>query len=159
MKKIKKTNVMRLLDSQDIDYRTYSYKAQKDHVDGITAAEAIGQDLDKVYKTLVCEAGSKDHYVFVIPVREELDLKKAARAVGEKSIHMIRVSDINKITGYIRGGCSPIGMKKDFKTIINIGARERETIIVSAGKIGQQVELSPEAFKEFIDVDFKDVIV
>lgn len=156
---MKKTNVMRLLDSKKIDYKTYEYEADKDHVDGLSVAKAVGLEVESVYKTLVCQGHSREYYVFVIPVAEELNLKKAAKAVGEKSIEMIRVADINKITGYIRGGCSPIGMKKPFKTIINSSAETRETIVVSAGKIGQQVELAPKEFQEFIDVDFQDIIM
>ncbi len=156
---MKKTNVMRLLDSKKIIYDYYEYKVDKDHVDGVSVAKDIGRDVEDVYKTLVAEGNSKEHYVFVIPVAEELDLKKAAGAVGEKSVHMIKVADINKLTGYIRGGCSPIGMKKDFKTVIDDTAVNRETIIVSAGKVGFQVEVNPNDFKEFIDVDFKNITV
>lgn len=156
---MKKTNVMRLLDSKNIEYKCYEYKADKDHVDGITVAASIGKQVNDVYKTLVCQGHSKEHYVFVIPVDEELNLKKAAAAVGEKSIAMIKVADINKITGYIRGGCSPIGMKKEFRTVINSSALDKDSIIVSAGKIGAQVEVGPKDFKEFLDLTFEDIIM
>ncbi len=159
MAKTKKTNVMRILDSENIGYKTYEYKADKDHLDGITVAKQIGLEVNRVYKTLVCQGHSKDHYVFVIPVAEELNLKKAAKAVGEKSVEMIRVADINKITGYIRGGCSPIGMKKSFKTVIDRSAVGLETIVVSAGKIGHQVEVNPRDFERLIDVSFENIIM
>ena len=158
MAKTKKTNAMRILDSENIGYKTYEYKADKDHLDGITVAKQIGLEVHRVYKTLVCQGHSRDHYVFVIPVAEELNLKKAAKAVAEKSVEMIRVADINKITGYIRGGCSPIGMKKNLKTVVDRSAEDLETIVVSAGKIGQQVEVDPRDLEKLIDVSFQDIV-
>lgn len=141
-KKIDKTNAMRLLDSNNINYYTYSY--EKDgNIDGILVANKLGKPLEQVFKTLVTQGSSKNYFVFIIPVAEELDLKAAAKAVGEKSVEMIKVSDITKVTGYIRGGCSPLAMKKPFKTVIDKSCENLETIIVSAGKIGAQIELSP----------------
>lgn len=151
-----KTNAMRILDKAKIHYEMYTYDPG-DGIDGISVAHKMGQDENKVYKTLVTK-GKNDYFVFVIPVAEELDLKKAAKSVGEKSVEMIAVKDINKVTGYIRGGCSPVGMKKQFKTVFNDTARELETFIVSGGRIGFQVELSPAALTELIRGDFADIL-
>ena len=138
-----KTNVMRILDKAGILYNTYSYDTGDGLVDGISVAEKIGKPIENVYKTLVTQGISREYYVFVIPVADELNLKAAARTVNEKAIEMIKVTDINKVTGYIRGGCSPIGMKKEYKTVLDISCEILDTIIVSAGKIGHQIELSP----------------
>jgi ybaK/ebsC protein len=138
-----KTNVMRILDKAGIKYGTYTYDHSDGLIDGISVAEKMGQQVDHVYKTLVTQGTSREYFVFVIPVAEELDLKAAARAVDEKAVAMIKVADINKVTGYIRGGCSPIGMKKDYKTVLDSSCEKLETFIVSAGKIGHQIELSP----------------
>lgn len=138
-----KTNVMRILDKSGILYKTYSYDTGDGLVDGISVAEKIGKPIKNVYKTLVTQGISREYYVFVIPVAGELNLKTAARTVNEKAIEMIKVTDINKVTGYIRGGCSPIGMKKEYKTVLDISCEILDTIIVSAGKIGHQIELSP----------------
>ncbi|MBQ9686768.1 MAG: Cys-tRNA(Pro) deacylase [Oscillospiraceae bacterium] len=140
-----KTNVMRLLEQKKIPYTAHSYPHGDDAVDGVTVARLTGLDADKVFKTLVTRGASKGIYVFVIPVAAELDLKKAARAAGEKSIAMIHVSEINALTGYIRGGCSPIGMKKLYKTFFHVSCEGLDTMVVSAGKIGAQVELRPDA--------------
>ena len=138
-----KTNVMRVLDQKRIAYKAHSYPHGEDAVDGVTVAKLTGLDPDRVFKTLVTRGASKKNYVFVIPVASELDLKKAAKAAGEKSIAMIHVSEINALTGYIRGGCSPIGMKKQFPIFYHVSCEGLDTIAVSAGKIGAQVELSP----------------
>lgn len=138
-----KTNVMRILGQKKIKYTAHEYPHGEDAVDGLTVARMTGRDPACVFKTLVTRGASKGIYVFVIPVAEELDLKKAARAVGEKSIAMVHVSEINALTGYVRGGCSPIGMKKQYKTVYHSSILSQETVLVSAGKIGQQVELSP----------------
>ncbi|MGM9587134.1 MAG: Cys-tRNA(Pro) deacylase [Candidatus Limivicinus sp.] len=138
-----KTNVMRILGQKKIKYTAHEYPHGEDAVDGLTVARMTGRDPACVFKTLVTRGASKGIYVFVIPVAEELDLKKAARAVGEKSIAMVHVSEINALTGYVRGGCSPIGMKKQFKTVYHSSILSQDTVLVSAGKIGQQVELSP----------------
>ena len=138
-----KTNVMRILGQKKIKYTAHEYPHGEDAVDGVTVARMTGRDPACVFKTLVTRGASKGIYVFVIPVAEELDLKKAAKAVGEKSIAMVHVSEINALTGYVRGGCSPIGMKKQYKTVYHSSILSQDTVLVSAGKIGQQVELSP----------------
>ena len=142
--KEQKTNVMRLLEQRRIKYIAHEYPHGDEAVDGLTVARICGQNPDQVFKTLVARGASKTVYVFVVPVTGELDLKKAAKASGEKSIAMIHVSEINALTGYVRGGCSPVGMKKQYRTFYNISAAEKPTIMVSAGKIGYQVELSPD---------------
>lgn len=154
-----KTNAMRILDSKKIKYDVHCYNVKKgDHIDGVEVASNIGKDVSVVYKTLVAMGSSKTIYVYVIPVNEHLDLKKGAKVAKEKNIEMISVNDINKITGYIRGGCSPIGMKKAYKTFINGSAKNLETIIVSAGKIGYQVELSPMDLQSIVNNEFENII-
>ena len=138
-----KTNVMRILEKENIPYTAHEYPHGKDAVDGVTVASLLGQNPDYVFKTLVTKGGGRDYYVFVVPVAEELDLKKCAKSVGEKSVEMIPVKDITKVTGYVRGGCSPVGMKKPFRTTFHITAESIPRIIVSAGKIGHQIDLSP----------------
>ncbi|MDP4183188.1 MAG: Cys-tRNA(Pro) deacylase [Bacillota bacterium] len=150
MEKIK-TNAMRILDKAQINYNTYAYEHSDGLIDGVSVANKMGQALERVFKTLVTQGTSREFYVFVIPVAEELDLKAAARAVGEKAVEMIKVSDINKVTGYIRGGCSPIGMKKDYKTVLDNSCEALDTIIISAGKIGHQIELAPNDLIKLID--------
>lgn len=154
-----KTNAMRMLDRAKVPYTPHTYETDGEHVDGITVATSIGEPLERVYKTLVTAGKSGGHYVFVIPVAAELDLKKAAKAVGEKSVQMIHVKDINKLTGYIRGGCSPIGMKKQFPTVLSDSARDLPTVIVSGGRIGFQVELEPNALLKLIRGQFGDIEV
>ena len=139
-----KTNAMRILDRMKIPYTHYTYECDE-FIDGMQIVEKLNLKPEQVYKTLVTQGHSKAYFVFVIPVAEELDLKKAAKAVGEKSLEMIHVKDINQITGYIRGGCSPVGMKKLFPTVFHETAENLETMIVSAGKIGYQVETAPQA--------------
>ena len=132
-----KTNAMRILDSNKIDYKIYSYETKKgEHIDGVEVAQKIGKKVSQEYKTLVAQGISKNIYVYVIPVDKNLDLKKAAKVANEKSVAMINVNDINKFTGYVRGGCSPIGMKKIYKTFVNDTAELLDNIIISAGKIG-----------------------
>ena len=138
-----KTNVMRILGQKKIRYSAHEYPHGEGAVDGVTVARMTGRDPACVFKTLVTRGASKEIYVFVIPVADELDLKKAAKAVGEKSVAMVHVSEISALTGYIRGGCSPIGMKKQYKTVFHSSILSQETVLVSAGKIGQQVELAP----------------
>lgn len=145
-----KTNVMRILDSAHIEYNTYSYDSNG-AIDGVSVANKIGQQVEKVYKTLVTRGSGKNFFIFVIPVSKELNLKAAAKAVGEKSIEMIRMDEINKVTGYIRGGCSPIGMKKNYRTVLDSSCGNIDTIIFSAGKIGYQVELKPQVLIDFIN--------
>lgn len=142
--KEQKTNVMRLLEQKKISYTPHEYPHGDEAVDGQAVARICGQNPEQVFKTLVARGASKTIYVFVIPVTGELDLKKAAKASGEKSVAMIHVSEINTLTGYVRGGCSPVGMRKQYKTFFNISAADKPTIMVSAGKIGYQVELAPD---------------
>ena len=144
-----KTNVMRILDKAKITYKAHTYDHSDGAIDGAAVAEKMGQNPEQVFKTLVTKGAGRDYYVFVVPVLKELDLKRAAKSVGEKHVEMIHVKDINKVTGYIRGGCSPIGMKKQFVTVFDKSAENIETIIVSAGKIGYQIELAP---KDLIDL-------
>lgn len=157
MAKKVKTNAMRILDSNKIDYETHSYKTDGEHVDGITVANAIGRDVNQVYKTLVVQGHSKEYYVCDTCWPKPWP-KKAAKAAGEKNVDMIHVKDINKVTGYIRGGCSPVGMKKLYGTFVNETAQNLDTIIVSAGKIGYQIELKPADLQEVTNFEYADVI-
>lgn len=142
---ISKTNAMRLLDSKKLEYKMMTYDNEDGKIHGIAVAEKIGRQPASVFKTLVAHGTAQQNiYVFVIPVGEELDLKKAAKVAGEKKIEMLHVKDLLKWTGYIRGGCSPIGMKKLYPTFINESAKSLETMIVSGGKIGIQIELTLE---------------
>ena len=145
-----KTNVMRILDKAKITYKAHTYDHSDGAIDGAAVAEKMGQNPEQVFKTLVTKGAGRDYYVFVVPVLKELDLKKAAKSVSEKHVEMIHVKDINKVTGYIRGGCSPIGMKKQFVTVFDKSAENIETIIVSAGKIGYQIELAPKDLIEIV---------
>lgn len=154
---MEKTNVMRILDQKKIPYEAYTY-ADTDAISGVEVASVLGQNPNQVFKTLVTVGASKRNYVFVIPVCAELHLKKAAKVVGEKSIEMIKSKELLPLTGYIHGGCSPIGMKKLFKTVIHISAENFETIIFSAGKIGYQVEVAPADFKKVVPYIFADVV-
>ena len=138
-----KTNVMRILEQKKVPYTAHSYAHEDGAVDGVTVAKRIGKQPEQVFKTLVTVGTSKNHYVFVVPVQKELDLKKAAKAVGEKSIAMIHQKELLPLTGYVHGGCSPVGMKKQFRTTIDISCETQETMLVSAGKIGQQIEVKP----------------
>lgn len=148
--KLEKTNAIRALDKAKLPYTVHTYESDGTAVDGITVAQKTGLPVEKVYKTLVTVGHSREHYVFVIPVAAELDLKAAARSVGEKAVEMIHVADINKLTGYIRGGCSPVGMKKLFATVLDESCLSLDTIMFSAGKIGMQIEMDPRALLEFI---------
>ena len=141
--KLEKTNAIRALDKAKLTYTVHTYENDGTAVDGVTVAQKTGLPVEKVYKTLVTVGHSREHYVFVIPVAAELDLKAAARSVGEKSVEMIHVADINKVTGYIRGGCSPVGMKKQFVTVYDESCLNQQTILVSGGRIGTQIECAP----------------
>ncbi len=156
--KQEKTNVMRILDQHKIEYKSYSY-VNTDAISGVEVAKVLGQNEAQVFKTLVTVGHSKQYYVFVIPVAQELDLKKAAKAVDEKNIEMIKQKDLLALTGYIHGGCSPIGMKKFFKTTIDSSAKNFNTIIFSAGKIGYQVEVNLEDLKKVISFELSDICV
>ena len=151
-----KTNVMRELDKLKINYNHYCY-VNTDAISGIEVASALNQNPDMVFKTLVTIGKSKKYYVFMIPVAKELDLKKAAKAVEEKSIEMIKSKELLPLTGYIHGGCSPIGMKKFFTTTIDSSAKNCDTIIFSAGKIGYQVEMSLESLSKVIKLTIADI--
>ena len=150
---------MRILDKSKTPYTAHEYPHGKEAVDGITVAKLLGQDPACVFKTLVTKGNGRDYYVFVVPVEKELDLKKAAKSVGEKSVEMIAVADINKVTGYIRGGCSPLGMKKQYRTVFAKECENLETMMVSAGKIGYQVGLSPKALIELSGGEIAEITV
>lgn len=152
-----KTNVMRILDKAKITYKAHTYDHSDGAIDGAAVAEKMGQNPEQVFKTLVTKGAGRDYYVFVVPVLKELDLKRAAKSVGEKHVEMIHVKDINKVTGYIRGGCSPIGMKKQFVTVFDKSAENIETIIVSAGKIGYQIELAPKDLIELVGAKIAEI--
>lgn len=152
-----KTNAMRILERQKIPYQIMTYECDE-FVDALKIADQLGQPYEKMYKTLVTMGSSKNYFVFVIPIRRELDLKKAARSVGEKSVAMIHVKEINAVTGYIRGGCTAIGMKKQYVTRIDESAEKLETMIVSGGKIGAQIELKPEDLRRASGGEFADII-
>ncbi len=155
---IEKTNVMRILDQKKISYHTYTYAATE-AISGVEVAAVLNQNPNQVFKTLVTVGNSKNYYVFMIPVHRELDLKKAAKAVSEKNISMIKSKELLPLTGYIHGGCSPIGMKKQFVTTIDATAADFETIIFSAGKIGYQVELSVAELKKVVYFELTDITV
>lgn len=153
---LEKTNVMRIIEQKKLPYVSHYY-GDTDAVSGVEVAAAMGEDPEKVFKTLVCTGKTGNHYVFVIPVKEELDLKKAAKAVGEKSMEMLKSKDLLPLTGYIHGGCSPIGMKKQFRTVIHESASSLEKIFFSGGKIGFQVEVRVEDLKKVMKFDFADI--
>jgi len=158
MSKQPKTNAARLVEQQKLKYEFLSYQPDKDAVDGISVSEKIGYPYKVVYKTLVATTqGKNQYYVFVIPVAEELDLKKAAKVVGEKKLEMIPVKDLFGLTGYTRGGCSPVGMKKWFPTYINVSAEELDFIIVSGGKIGTQLKLAPRDLLQVCRAKFANI--
>ena len=153
---MEKTNVMRILDKEHIKYQAYDY-TKLNVISGMDVAASLGEDFNHVFKTLVTVAKSGNHYVFVLPVNKELDLKKCAKAVNEKSIAMELSKNLLALTGYIHGGCLPIGMKKQFKTIIARESQGLETIIVSGGKIGYQIEINLEDLKRIINYELKDI--
>lgn len=155
-KKDDKTNVMRVLDKAKINYSFRKYE-QNASLTGGEIARLLGEEPEKVFKTLVTVSKSKEHYVFMLPVEKELDLKKAARAAGEKNIEMIAQKELLSLTGYVHGGCSPIGMKKQFKTFIDESARQFDTIMFSAGKVGYQVEIATADTERLIPLCFADL--
>lgn len=152
---MEKTNVMRILEQKKIPYTPHTYDPSI--VDGISVAQQIGKQTECVFKTLVTVANTGENFVFTIPVDQSLDLKKAAKAVGVKSIAMIKQKELLPLTGYVHGGCSPVGMKKPFRTVIDETALLLELITVSAGRVGYQIELSPERLAELVGADFADV--
>lgn len=153
-----KTNAMRMLDKEKIDYKTMTYECDE-FIDALKIADKLGLPYEKVYKTLVTQGNTKNYYVFVIPIAEELDLKKAAKSVGEKALAMLHVKDINAVTGYIRGGCTSIGMKKQYVTRVDESAQNLDTIIVSGGKLGAQIELKPDDLLKAARAELADIIV
>ena len=152
-----KTNVMRILDSKKIWYKPYCYK-DTNAISGMEVVNVLNEDPNQVFKTLVTRAGSGVYYVFIVPVNKELDLKKAAKSVGEKSVEMIKQKELLPLTGYIHGGCSPIGMKKSFKTIIDISAKEYSNIFVSGGRIGYQIEVGVNDLSDVVRAEFYDIV-
>ena len=157
MAKEAKTNAMRMLDRQKVKYETLVYECDE-FIDGIHCADITGAPYEQSFKTLVMEGKSGGYYVFVVPIEKEVDRKAAAKAVGEKAVDMIHVKDINKITGYIRGGCSPLGMKKQFRTFMYEDALNQDKIYFSAGKIGMQIEMDPKTLMDLIQVQAVDII-
>lgn len=158
-KRLTKTNAVRLMEQQKISYELLGYKTEDGQpVDGISVSEKIGYPFEYVYKTLVATTGTNQYYVFVVPVAEELDLKKAAKVIGEKKIEMIAVKELLGLTGYVRGGCSPIGMKKLFPTYIDATAETLDFIIVSAGKIGMQIKLAPRDLAKACQAKFEAIV-
>lgn len=157
--KEEKTNVMRTLEQKGVPYTPHTYPSGPSAPDGVTVAQSLGQDPAAVFKTLVARGASGAHYVFDIPVAETLDLKKAARAVGEKSVAMLPAKELLPLTGYVHGGCSPVGMKKPFPTVFHESCLEQRTICVSAGKVGFQVEVKPGDLIALVGASTADLIV
>ena len=156
-KKEAKTNAMRILEQKKLPHRNLTYECDG-FLDGITVAKKLGQPLNQTYKTLVTTGKSGQHYVFVIPVDRELDLKKAARAAGEKSVEMLPVKELTSVTGYVRGGCSPIGMKKAFPTFLEEEVRRQPVVMVSGGRLGAQIALAPEDLAQACQGTFADLL-
>ena len=154
-----KTNAMRILDSKKIEYIVSTYDNKDGKIDGVSVAQKINKNPKEVFKTLVTQGSDRELFVFVIPVHETLDLKKAAKAAGAKSVEMLKQKDLFGLTGYIHGGCSPVGMKKPFKTYVHESAKNYEKFYVSGGHVGVQVKLSPETLKNFIHFEYADLIL
>ena len=155
--KDEKTNVMRILDQKKVKYNSYNY-LKTGAISGMEVAKALNENPNLTFKTLVTVSKTNNHYVFLVPVNKELDLKKAAKAVNEKNIEMVKSKELLSLTGYIHGGCSPVGMKKSFKTVIDSSARNYDKLIFSGGKIGYQVETTLDELKKVIGFDLKDVV-
>lgn len=155
--KDEKTNVMRILDQKKVKYNSYNY-LKTGAISGMEVAKALDENPNLTFKTLVTVGKTNNHYVFLVPVNKELDLKKAAKAVNEKNIEMVKSKELLSLTGYIHGGCSPIGMKKQFKTVIHETAQKYDTIMFSAGKIGYQVEMNVQDLSKVIRIEFADII-
>ncbi len=158
MAKELKTNAMRFLDKSKIEYTIQTYECDE-FIDGIHVAEKLNQPLDETFKTLIAQGKSGAYYCFLLPVAMELDLKKSAKSVGEKSVELLHVKDITKVTGYVRGGCTPIGMKKQFMTVIHNSAENLDLFYISGGRIGTQIKLSPKKLVEAIRGKFSDIIM
>lgn len=152
-----KTNAMRILDKHKITYEILNYECDE-FIDGIHTAELTGAPVEQSFKTLVMQGKSRQYYVYVVPINEEVDLKAAAKAVSEKSVEMIHVKDITQITGYVRGGCSPLGMKKQFTTIVHESARSYDKIYISGGRIGTTISLSPQDLEKAIHLSYENII-
>ena len=157
MAKETKTNAMRFLDTKKIGYTVQTYECEE-FIDGVHVADKLGQPLEETFKTLVAQGKSGSYYCFLLPVALELDLKKAAKSVGEKSVELLHVKDITKVTGYVRGGCTPIGMKKQFMTVVHNTAESMELFYISGGRIGTQIQLSPKELVNAINGKFEDLI-
>ena len=154
--KDEKTNVMRILDQKKVKYKSYNY-LETGAISGMEVAKALDENPNLTFKTLVTVGKTNNHYVFLVPVNKELDLKKAAKAVNEKNIEMVKSKELLALTGYIHGGCSPVGMKKSFKTVIDSSAKNYDKLIFSGGKIGYQVETTLDELKKVINFDLKDI--
>lgn len=154
--KDEKTNVMRILDQKKVKYNSYNY-LKTGAISGMEVAKALDENPNLTFKTLVTVGKTNNHYAFLVPVNKELDLKKAAKAVNEKNIEMVKSKELLSLTGYIHGGCSPIGMKKSFKTVIDSSAKDYDRLIFSGGKIGYQVETTLDELKKVINFDLKDI--
>lgn len=153
---MKKTNAMRILESENIDFEIIEYSTE-DGIGGVDVAEKLGEDKERVFKTLVTESKEGENFVFVVPVSSELDLKKAAKASGSKKVEMIPQKKLLPLTGYVHGGCSPVGMKKEFKTFIDSSAENLDLFYVSGGKVGMQIKLNPKELVNLIDGEFADI--
>lgn len=153
-----KTNAMRILDRNKISYKVNTYECDE-FIDGIHIADKLNQPYESSFKTLVTVGKSKNYYVFAIPIAEELDLKKAAKAVNEKAVEMLHVKDINQVTGYIRGGCTPIGMKKEYPTVLHNTIEKFDTVIISGGRLGSQIEIAPKDLIKVTKAKVEDVVV
>lgn len=153
-----KTNAMRILDKNKIPYEIINYECDE-FIDGLHTAEATGAPVEQSFKTLVMQGKSKQYYVFVLPIAEEVDLKVAAKTVGEKSVEMIHVKDITAITGYVRGGCTPLGMKKQFPTVLHDSARNFDKIYISGGRIGTSITVNPDALLSVVRGQYANIIM
>lgn len=158
MVKKQKTNAMRILDKEKLKYEVKIYDTSDGKIDGVSVAKKVGKKESEIFKTIVTVGNTKEVYVFIIPVDKEIDLKKAAKVTGEKNIDMLPLNDLLKVTGYVRGGCSPIGMKKLYRTFIQTEANELNSMAFSGGKIGVQIEMDPRLLKDVIKAQFEDVI-
>lgn len=158
MAKEVKTNAMRFLEKNKIPYEERTYECDE-FIDGVTVANALGQPLEATFKTLVAHGKSGNYYCFLLPVDKELDLKKAAKSVGEKSVELLHVKDLTAVTGYVRGGCTPIGMKKQFMTVVHVSAEALPEFFISGGKIGVQIKVSPTALVRAIRGKFEDILL
>lgn len=152
-----KTNAQRMLEKEKLPYTAHTYDIADGLLDGVSVANKVGMPVERVFKTLVTRGASKNIYVFVVPVAMELNLKSAARSVGEKSIEMIHVKEITPLTGYVKGGCSPVGMKKRYITVVDRSALCQQTIVVSAGRIGDQIELTPQHLERVTGCHFAEI--